>query len=376
MKKWISISLSILLIFSSIGYAFAGSTDVRKSQEELKRIQSELNKLKKEKREKSGEQKAVVQRMGTIENNIQNLESEISSLQGKIGGAERSVATSKTELALAEKKITLKNEVLNARLRAMYKMGHIGYLDVLLGSTDFGDMMTRVDMLQKIYHQDTTLLKDMQKQRDQVAERKASMERYAKELRDLRSSLGMKQSALDQDLNKLEVEKVELSKDLKALEQKEDQLIEDSNKLTKLLASMKTTKAYVGGRMAWPAPGNYRVTSPYGYRIHPVFGTRKLHTGVDIGGYRNAPIVAAQDGTVIVSEYYSSYGRTVMIDHGGGYVTVYAHNNSLLVSPGQKVKKGQQIAKMGSTGTSTGNHCHFEVRLNGKITDPMPWITK
>lgn len=376
MKKWLSMALSILLIFSSIGYAFGGSTDVRKSQEQLKKIQQELNNLKKEKRKKSSEQKAVVQKMDNIESNIQNLDSEITTLQGKISGAERSVSTSKNELALAEKRIQLKSEVLNARLRAMYKMGHIGYLDVLLGSTDFGDMMTRVDMLQKIYSQDTTLLKDMQKQRNQIAERKASMERYAKELRDLRTNLGVKQSALDQDLNQLEQAKVELSKDLKALEQKEDQLLEDSNKLTKLLASMKTTKAYVGGRMAWPAPGNYRVTSPYGYRIHPVLGYKKLHTGVDIGGYRNAPIVAAQDGTVIVAEYYSSYGRTVMIDHGGGYVTVYAHNNSLIVSPGQKVKKGQKIANMGSTGTSTGNHCHFEVRLNGKITDPMPWITK
>jgi murein DD-endopeptidase MepM/ murein hydrolase activator NlpD len=368
--------MSLVLIFSSIGYAFAGSSDYKKSQEELKKIQQEISKLKKEKREKSSEHKEVVQRMDNIESNIQNLESEIGTLQSRIQGAETSVASSKTELALAEKKIVLKNQVLNARLRAMYKMGHVGYLDVLLGSTDFGDMMTRVDMLQKIYHQDTSLLKDMQKQRNQISEKKTSLEKYANELKNLRSNLGVKQSALDQDLNKLEVEKVELSKDLKALDQKENQLIEDSNKLAKMLAKLKTTRAYVGGRMAWPTPGNYKVTSPFGNRVHPVLGYKKMHTGVDIGAPRNSPVVAAQDGTVIMAEYYSSYGRTVMIDHGGGYVTLYAHNNSLLVSAGQKVKKGQQIAKVGTTGTSTGNHCHFEVRLNGTVTNPMPWITK
>lgn len=375
-NKWIATGLSILIAVSSMGISYAANSDLQKSQEELKKIQQELKKLTQEKRVKSNEQKTIVKRMDNIETNIQSLESEIGSLYDKIQGAERSVETAKTELTLAEKKITLKNSVLNARLRAMYKMGHIGYFDVLLGSSDFGDMMTRIDMLQKIYNQDTTLLKDMRNQRQQIAEKKSSLEKYANELKNLRTNLGIKQTALDKDLNALEVEKVELSKDLKALEQREDQLLEDSNRLTRLLEKMKTTTKYVGGKMAWPTPGNYKVTSPYGYRIHPVYGTKKLHTGVDISAPRNAPVVAAQDGTVIMAEYYFGYGKTIMIDHGGGYVTLYGHNNALVASVGQKVTKGQQIAKVGSTGTSTGNHCHFEVRLKGKIIDPMPWITK
>lgn len=375
-NKWIAAGLSILVAVSSMSISYGANSDLQKSQEELKKIQQELKKLTQEKREKSNEQKTIVKRMDSIETNIQSLESEIGSLHDKIQGAERSVETAKTELVLAEKKITLKNSVLNARLRAMYKMGHIGYFDVLLGSSDFGDMMTRIDMLQKIYNQDTTLLKDMQNQRQQIAEKKSSLEKYASELKNLRANLGVKQTALDKDLNALEVEKVELSKDLKALEQREDQLLEDSNRLTRLLEKMKTTTKYVGGKMAWPTPGNYKITSPYGYRIHPVYGTKKLHTGVDISAPRNAPVVAAQDGTVIMAEYYFGYGKTIMIDHGGGYVTLYGHNNALVAKVGQKVTKGQQIAKVGSTGTSTGNHCHFEVRLKGKIIDPMPWITK
>lgn len=374
-KKYLIILLSIFLVIQSPGLSFS-ATDLQKSQQELKKIQNELNALNKQKREKNNAQKAVVQRMNSIEDNIQSLESEINGIQGKIAGAEKSVELSKLELQLAEQKIGSKNEVLNARLRAMYKVGHIGYLDVLLGSSDFGDMMTRVDMIQRIYHQDTELLRSMKKSRDQVANKKVSLEKYAKELKSLQSNLNVKQNALDGNLDALEVEKVELSKDLKALEQREDQLVEDSNRLTRLLAKMKTTTKYVGGKMAWPVPGNYKISSPYGYRIHPIYKTRKLHTGIDISAPKGTPVVAAQGGTVIMSESYYGYGKTVMIDHGGGYVTLYGHNSSLVVNSGQKVSKGQVIAKVGSTGTSTGNHCHFEVRYKGKTTDPVPWVSK
>lgn len=376
LKKPIALVAALAMLISSFSFDFAASSsEVKKNQEALKKVQQELQKLSKEKRQKSTQQKTIVSKMNNLEDNIQNLNGEISSLQSKIKGAENSVATAKTELALAEKKITLKNTTLNARLRAMYKMGHIGYLDVLLGSSDFGDMMTRLDMLQKIYSQDTKFLKQMHNQRNQIADKKQSLEKYASELKSLRENLSTKQVALDSNLNALESEKVELSKDLKALEQREDQLLEDSNRLTKVLEKMTSTAKYVGGKMAWPAPGNYKISSPYGYRIHPVYKTKKLHTGVDISTPYNAKVVAAQDGTVIMAEYYYGYGNTVMIDHGGGYVTLYGHNNSLLVKVGQKVSKGQQIAKSGSTGVSTGPHCHFEVRYKGKIIDPMPWIT-
>ncbi len=374
-KKHLIILLSLILIIQGASMSF-GATDLQKSQQELKKIQNELNNLNKQKREKNKAQKAVVQRINSIEDNIQLLESEINGLQNRLAGAEKSVATSRTELQLAEQKIGNKNEVLNERLRAMYKVGHIGYLDVLLGSSDFGDMMTRIDMVQRIYHQDTELLRSMKKSRDQIAEKKASLEKYAKELKSLQSNLNVKQNALDGNLDSLEVEKVELSKDLKALEQREDQLLEDSNRLTQLLAKMKTTTKYVGGKMAWPVPGHYKISSPYGYRIHPIYKTRKLHTGIDISAPKGTPVVAAQGGTIIMSESYYGYGKTVMIDHGGGYVTLYGHNSSLVVSAGQKVSKGQVIAKVGSTGTSTGNHCHFEVRYKGKTTDPIPWVSK
>ena len=137
--------------------------------------------------------------------------------------------------------------------------------------------------------------------------------------------------------------------------------------------------------MTWPVPGFYRISSPFGYRIHPIFGTKKLHTGIDIGRNLDPPqsidgaaVVAADNGTVIYAAYRGGYGNTVMIDHGNGIVSLYAHmqSGSIAVSKGQAVTKGSQVGRVGSTGYSTGPHSHFEVRVNGTATNPMGYLKK
>lgn len=126
--------------------------------------------------------------------------------------------------------------------------------------------------------------------------------------------------------------------------------------------------------MGWPVPGYSRISSPYGYRIHPIFKTKKLHTGIDIPAPTGTSIAAGSDGTVIYTGTLGGYGKAVMIDHGGGIVTLYAHNSSIVVSEGQSVKRGNTISKAGSTGYSTGPHLHFEVRKGGSYVDPLPWV--
>ena len=125
---------------------------------------------------------------------------------------------------------------------------------------------------------------------------------------------------------------------------------------------------------SWPVPGYSRVSSPFGYRIHPVLGIKKLHTGIDIPAPTGTPTVAVSSGTVIYSGVQGSYGNTVMIQHDNGLVSLYAHNSSLVVNVGDKVKKGQVVAKIGSTGRSTGPHLHFEIRVNGTAQNPLNYL--
>ena len=131
---------------------------------------------------------------------------------------------------------------------------------------------------------------------------------------------------------------------------------------------------YTGGKFAWPVPSSGRITSNYGYRVHPVHKTKKFHSGLDIGAPYGTDIVAAADGTVTLATVNGGYGKCIIINHGSGISTLYGHNSSLLVSSGAKVTRGQVIAKAGSTGVSTGPHCHFEVRINGATTDPLQYL--
>ena len=169
--------------------------------------------------------------------------------------------------------------------------------------------------------------------------------------------------------------KLRLEDIISELEKKEDELLAQAKELEQTLKNMVDVNSeYVGGVFTWPVPSSHYITSYAGYRMHPVYNVWKYHSGMDIAASYGADIVAMGDGKVILSQYYGGYGNCVMIDHGGGIVSLYGHASSLCVSVGQSVKKGQVIAKVGSTGTSTGNHLHVEVRENGAIVDPLNYL--
>ena len=203
----------------------------------------------------------------------------------------------------------------------------------------------------------------------------AKIKAESKELAKMKSDLEAKQQQMSADKADISRKRSAVSADNKELEQKLDALNAEADRITSDIQSLssKDTK-YSGGVLLWPCPSSHRVTSEFGYRIHPILGYRKLHTGIDIGASYGAAIVAANSGKVIASYYNSSYGNMVMIDHGGGIVTLYAHASSRRVSKGASVSRGQTIARVGSTGSSTGNHLHFEVRVNGSYKNPRSYL--
>ena len=175
----------------------------------------------------------------------------------------------------------------------------------------------------------------------------------------------------DEAASRLSEEEANLSAQI---EEYRNQILTIEAEILQITTSNLDTQ-YIGGEMAWPVPGYTRITSNYGMRTHPITGIYKLHTGVDIGAPMGANFVASNDGIVTKAEYNGAYGNMIIIDHGGGISTLYAHGSEILVTVGQKVKKGESVLKVGSTGYSTGAHAHFEVRVNGQEVNPLPYIT-
>ena len=376
MKKIVSILIIVIIIISSTPIAYAGpEEDLKKQEQELKKIQDKLNKLEKEKNNAKKSENKIINSINSIEKNIKGIESEISKLISNISETEQSILEITSNLQDTNGKIEKKNDLLNNRLRTMYKAGNVAYLEVLLGASDFSDFLTRIDMVQEIYKHDIALIEELKAQKTTIESDKKMLEEEKARLQQLSNEVVGKQTQLNSSLVNLQGKKSEIRQDLKALEELEDELLEDANKVTEIIKNLNLMVTYVGGKMTWPLPGKTRISSPFGYRIHPVYKTKKLHSGVDIPAAYGTKVLAAQSGTVIYSDWFGGYGKAVMIDHGGGYVSLYAHNSKLMVKVGQKVERGQAVAQVGSTGVSTGNHLHFEIRENGEYVDPMKWTT-
>ncbi|QUH18729.1 murein hydrolase activator EnvC family protein [Alkaliphilus sp. B6464] len=373
MKKKHGLALVILFsmtttsLFSFANNATQYKNELKQNESKQKSITNELNKTVK----KEGE---VVTKIQSLEEEINKSEAEIESLYGKISTTEGEINTTVNKLTAAEEKIDDKQDVMGSRLNVMYKNGTIGYAEVLLSSKSITELLTNLDMVKKIVNHDVELLKDMKEQRDIIEEQKISLENQKRQLVNLKSSVEQKKKTLVVSRGEQERLRADLAKDKVALEKVLDQTKKDADEITNKIRSLQSNGAYVGGQLQWPVPGYSTVSSPFGNRIHPILKTKKFHSGIDIPAPSGRDVVAAGDGKVVSSGNLGSYGKAVIIDHGGGIMTLYAHNSKLLVQNGQAVKKGQKIALIGSTGLSTGPHLHFEVRKDGQYTDPIPYV--
>lgn len=331
-----------------------------------KKKQAELQ--EKAKLEKQKEELAKQQREET--NAIEELEKQI---------AEAKEHLRQTELALAQAtaEYNQMDELVKTRLQVMYKNSGTSLLDTLLSSGSVVEFYERLHYMQVVSENDSRLMQQLEEARLDV-ELKKQMQEQAKAL--LEEKLKEREERLEQiktSRARVEGEITRTQKEIQQLEKEIDRWIEESKKLASQIKALSSKNKYVGGSMTWPCPSSYRVTSTFGMRKHPILRKYKMHTGVDIAADKGAAIVAANSGTVIMAGYDNTgYGNMVVIDHGGGITTLYAHASKLLVKVGDKVKAGQTIAKVGSTGLSTGNHLHFEVRVNGEPVDPMKGYLK
>lgn len=371
LRSVFSLFLVITLLVTSISFA---NDELKKRERELEELNQKLEALDAEIDENRNLQSQTNQKINSVQNSIKTLEGEIEQLNIKIDNTEIAIDEKTKELAEAEEKIGEKNELLNDRLRVMYKTGTIGYVEVLFGAEDFTDLLSRIDMIQMIVVHDQNLITFLKEQRDIVATKKLELETIQEELLALIDTKLKKQDELTVALNNLIAYKEDLKKDESSMIELEKAAQNDADQLTDIIKNMKLAVTYVGGEMMWPVPGKYSISSYFGNRVHPISKEYTMHTGIDIESPRKTPFVAAQTGTVVFANWFAGYGKAIIIDHGGGYTTLYGHLDVISVTVGQVVKKGEVIGQTGNTGYSTGPHLHFEVRMNGEYVDPLTYV--
>ncbi len=375
MKKSIVVFVLILSLLLSTFSVYGQDPDLNKLQKDKEAINKQIELTKKQKTQKEAEKKTLSKQLEELEKKLCDSEKELELVEDSLSELEGNIAITQREYDRAVTEAVNQKALLNKRVRVMYQNGTLGYISVLLNSKSFSDFISRMDLLRKIINYDVNVLKERKTYENLVNEKKLVLEEEHLEKERLKQLICEKKEEVEttQQTKKDTLKKV--YSDLVELEKLEDKLLEESAQLTKKILALQTSSDYVGGEMAWPAPGYTKITSPYGNRYHPILKKNKMHTGIDIAVPAGKNVVAANDGKVIFSGYYGGYGNAVIIDHGGKMSTLYAHNSKLLVKEGDVVARGQTISLCGSTGLSTGPHVHFEVRVNGETVDPLPYVT-
>jgi len=395
MKRKIILVLSaafLLLALMAPPHEGQAASKLEQINQQIKELQKEIDRQAQLRKQSEQSAKVLSSQMKATKEEIEELNRQIEEIGKKMMETRRQreaqeevLKQTRQELEEAIEKEKQTSESLDARVRLMYTNGTVSYLDVLLSATSFSDFISRFDTFQIISKQTRDLLDEQIRIRETVEEKEAQ-----EQLELMRLQLLEQQEAAQMaELESREKAKEELYSRLQEKyheheeisEEAERTLMELAKKMEKLeqerLKELGKNKVYyTGGKMAVPLKDSYTVSSKYGYRTHPISGQRKLHTGVDLAAKQGTPIYAAEAGVVIVAQWWSGYGNTVIIDHGGGVWTLYGHiqNNGILVKKGDIVKRGQKIALVGSTGNSTGPHLHFEVRVDSKPVDPEPYL--
>lgn len=392
MKNIIKINFIILVICVLLTVTVFAEDNIQENQEQSNVAENTLDSLNVQKsdlenqiQQKESEIQYIQEDMSATLLELENLSQEIADKQNEIAEIElqeielnKYIETTEVELTSLKEKYAKQKKALEARLVAMYKFGNASYLDVLLNSKSLSQFLSNCYYLTIITKTDTNLLKSVEEKRDSIQTLANNLETKKNVLMVSRETREKTQIALSNMKIIKDKRVTELNEQDLALHQEIEnyrQQIQSVELEIKKLALANVGEKYVGGIMAWPVPGYTTITSQYGMRTHPITGVYKLHTGTDISAPIGATFVAANDGIVVKAEYNTAYGNMVMIDHGGGISTLYAHGSEILVSIGQTVFKGTAVLKVGSTGYSTGPHAHFEVRVNGNPVQPLDYIT-
>lgn len=348
----------------------AGLTNVEKVKKELEKSKADLS--------------AYVQE---LDETVAEIQTKIDSLTTQIAEKEQEITETQAELEVAEADEAEQYVAMQNRMQSLYEQGDYYYLEMLSGSGSFADFLNKLDYIEQLAQYDQNLLIEYQGIVEYVGLCKAQLEVEQEVLNQTKEAAEAEQKAMEELIadkqTEIEAYENDISQKEALIAAYEAEIAEQTSVIEALEAAVAADReslwgerVYNGGMFCWPAPSYTRISDDYGYRQHPILNVQQFHTGVDMASPGGTPILAAYDGVVVQASYNASMGNYVMIDHGSGLFTIYMHAQKLMVSTGEEVSRGEQIATVGTTGRSTGNHLHFGVRLNGSYVSPWGYITK
>lgn len=394
MKKILVFPLLLVFAFGTMGEAGAiSSSALRAKQRALQSQQAMLN-------EKLGAQRAkaqflkqkemhAVEEMTSLQQKLEQTSTELSDSQYRLRRAEVKLTITQQKLAEARREFGHQQSAAGSRLRAIYKTKAIDQWEALLTSPDMSTFLTRYHFFQRITVHDATLLDNLDRQRLAIHSQQRQFAQQRQNIARITEVIGTQKIELF-DLTGTQKKLVtQISTERQAAEQVVAQLEADSGQIEAMIRRLIAQRRFMEqqarahnphyvrpfmgtGRFMWPVAGV--ITSPFGYRMHPILGRQIAHHGIDFGAGMGTPIYAPDNGEVLYSGWYGGYGKVVILDHGGDLTTLFGHTSSFVVDAGQRIRKGQLIAYVGSTGMSTGPHLHFEVRKNGSAVNPMNFL--
>lgn len=391
-------------------------SNLSEAQQEKKTLENDLQKAKELIDSLKGSKEDIQSEVEKLDKQLNEISGKVKELESRLSKKRQEIADTESALNKAKEQEKKQYRNMKKRIQFMYENGQTSYVEMLLSADSFTDFLNAVEYITQISQYDRKMLKEYQNMQVTIADTQktletdyASLQSLQAKVQEEKQAVAVLESAKKGELNDVADDLTDAQTVAKAYEaeiqaqneviaqiqaaqkraaeqqaaQQQAQAAEENQGATDAAGenqntAQNTTPSGNGqstGSMMWPCPSSKRVTSDYGPRTSPTNGASSNHKGIDIGAAYGADIVAADGGTVLVATYSSSGGNYVIIDHGGGLCTVYMHASSLTVSAGQTVSKGQVIAKVGSTGISTGNHLHFGVTLNGVYVSPWGYVS-
>jgi murein DD-endopeptidase MepM/ murein hydrolase activator NlpD len=363
--RWIATAFACLLLLPCISQA-ARQSQIEKNRQENKKLYQRINELKGRKKQIGDSLQDLDGRMETKQGDVDKISKQLSEAEARQQQMEKDRETARLQLSGYQ-------QVLGKRARQVYMQGDLSYVDLLFASTSVEDFVDRVFFIQAILEQDTALIDNTRKTRDQLTELLAAVDQQIASIEEIKSKLDTEMHALEEIKRdkRLDLDAIENDEKLYLREIRENE--EENKRIAAQIRSIQRSgSGYKGvwkGSFTKPVPGP--ITSPFGYRNHPIFKTRRMHTGVDIGAPEGTAVHPGAVGKVIQTGWMGGYGNAIIVDHGGGRTTLYGHLSKIRCSVGDEVTLKSIIGEVGSTGNSTGNHLHFEVRINGDPVDPL-----